>query len=418
MNKKILVSGLALFSMFFGAGNLIFPATLGLMAESHFPAATLGFLFTAVGLIFFAVLATIKAGGSIQDIGKPVGPVFSTIFGSAVMLSIGPLLAIPRTAAVTVEVIQGSMFPNISIIIGTIVFFLVALFFAINPATVIDRLGKILTPALLISLALIIIRGIMVPMSVPTGGEANMFSFAFEEGYQTLDALAALAFTFVIIQGFRIQGITDQKELEKSSIGSGIIAVVGLSLIYAGLIYVGAKFASQDVADLSRVELLIHISNTLLGSYGGIIISVAMALACLTTAIGLLTTTAEYFSTLVDQKINYRQFLILFTLISTFFGIRGVDNIIKVSAPILVTLYPVAMVLIFFNLFEEKFNRRSTHLGGVLGALIFQLTQTFEILELNFVPASLQSFAWIVPAVVLALIFTAAGIGDKSQPTS
>lgn len=413
--NTILVSGLALFSMFFGAGNLIFPPTLGMQSGSSFIPAILGFLISSVGIVLLAVIASTKAGGSIDSIAGKVNRKFSLVFGTLVILAIGPVLAIPRTAATTFEIIQGTILPGLNPIVSSIIFFGVVLFFVLNPTNIIDSLGKFLTPALLVVLTMIIVKGFMTPLGVMIDtGVVGVFAKSFEEGYQTMDALAALVFTAVVIKGFEAKGITDKKELVTSTIYSSIIAAIGLSLVYGGLLYIGATMSDLGVSNLDRVSLLILATDTLLGSFGKYALSLAITLACLTTAIGLTATVGDYFEDLSKGKLKSRNVILISTVFSAYLSIKGVDNIVNIAGGILSILYPVAIVLVFLNLFPKVFTKRATYIGAVFGAFLPSILRFFmsfglEIKMLSSIQENyptFYSFIWIVPAVLFGLIFT------------
>lgn len=415
MNKKnnmVLISGLALFSMFFGAGNLIFPPTLGRMVGSNYIPAILGFVITAVGIVMLGVIATTKAGGSIENVADKLGDRFSLLFGTLILLAIGPGLAIPRTAATTFEVIQGSILPNLNPIVSSIIFFAIVLFFVLNPTSIIDRLGKFLTPALLFTLALIIFKGLTTPLGKPSPIEMeNVFGMSFEEGYQTMDALAALVFTLVVIKGFELKGITDNKTIVSLTIKAGIFASIFLCIVYGGLLYIGATTSSLDLGDIGRVPLLIYIAENLLGQLGKVVLSIAMALACLTTAIGLTSTVGTFFSNASKNKVSYKTVVIVSTIFSAYFAVRGVDFIVQFSVPILLALYPVSIVLIFLNLFPNVFKSKSVYVGAVSGAFIPTLIKFTSYLE-GLLPSSFDSFLWIIPVLLMGGIFV---ILDKNS---
>lgn len=413
--NTILISGLALFSMFFGAGNLIFPPTLGLRAGSQFIPATLGFLISSVGIVLLAVIASTKAGGSIDSIADKVNKKFSLLFGTIVILAIGPMLAIPRTAATTFEIIHGTIAPNLNPIVSSIVFFVVVLFFVLNPTNIIDSLGKILTPALLIVLAMIIIKGFLTPLGpIVDTGATGVFAKSFEEGYQTMDALAALVFTSIVITGFEQKGIKDKSELIKSTIYASIIAAVGLSLVYGGLLYIGATTSGLNLGEIDRVSLLIYATETLLGSFGKYALSIAITLACLTTAIGLTSTVGGYFEKLSKGKFKSTYVILVSTVFSGYLSIKGVDNIVNIAAGLLSALYPIAIVLVFLNLFPTVFTKRGTYIGAVIGAFIPTLVKIIEGFGINFPiiekiaesNPTLFSFIWVIPAVIFGIIFT------------
>lgn len=421
--NTILISAMALFSMLFGAGNLIFPPILGMLSGDKYIISFLGFITTGVGLVLLGIVSTIRAGGTVESVAKKLGAPLAKLFGTLILLSIGPGIAIPRTAATTYEVIKGALFPNLNPVVVSVIFFALTLYFTFSRSSVIDSLGKILTPSLLILLALIIIKGILTPIGsiVPTGFE-NAFSYGFEEGYQTMDMIAALAFTILVIDGYKQLNIQDTDEIASLTLKSGVFATIALAVVYFGLSRAGATVSGLNMQDVSRVDLLLFISESLLGNVGKVCISIVMALACLTTSIGLTSTVADFFERMTKNKIKFAVWAIISTLVSGYFSIMGVDKIVSVAAPILIALYPVAMVLIFLNLFPKTFSKASTHIGAVLGACFPAINSIvsalfgihlFDGFVIKYVPASLQSFYWIVPALILGIIFSL--FGKKSN---
>ena len=409
-NKKLIfVSGFALFSMFFGAGNLIFPPFLGNKVGDQYLIATLGFLLSAVGLVFLGLLAATKSGGTIEKIGNTISPRFSLIFSTIIMLAIGPGLAIPRTAATTVEIIQKGFFKGANSVLLTVIFFICVYLFVRKPSSIIDNLGKILTPLLIATLVVIIFKGIISPVATPVNTyQIQVFQSSFEEGYQTMDALASLVFAIVVTKGFMENGITDDKT---------IIAAIGLCFVYGGLIYIGAATSKFNLGKLERVDLLLYICYQHLGILGKVLICIAMALACLTTAIGLTTTVGQFFSDMLKDKTNgvisYDVIIIISTVFSAFFAVVGVEKILKISAPFLTAIYPVAIVLIFLNLFKQNTFSRNVKLGSIIGVSIYAIIVLLNGFKLDFgllktiesvFPMQVKSFIWIIPAVIGGLI--------------
>lgn len=414
-NKKlVIVSGFALFSMFFGAGNLMFPPTLGALVGSDYLVSMLGFVLTAVGLVMLGVVATTKAGGNLEDISGKLGNKIGFLYGSLVLISIGPGLAIPRTAATTHELIAAGIFPELNPVLSSIIFFGLVLLFVLRPSSVVNNIGKYLTPALLTLLVIIIVKGIFSPISEPilTNYEGP-FTNSFLEGYQTMDTLAALAFTSLIIKGFRLSGLDDEKDILSLTIKAGLIATIGLCLVYCGLLYLGATTSSIDLGDISRIERLVFIAKSILGNIGVYAMALVMALACLTTAIGLTSTFSDFFERLTNGKVPYKAWVIMSTVFSGVMAINGVEKIIEFSVPVLSAMYPVTIVLIFLNIFGDKFAKVPTYVGAVLGALLPTIFSFLAFLGLNlsFVdnfyalfPETLQAFVWIIPSVILAIL--------------
>ncbi|MDO5041004.1 MAG: branched-chain amino acid transport system II carrier protein [Peptoniphilus sp.] len=419
MEKKnfTLVSGFALFSMFFGAGNLIFPPTLGLWVGSGFIPGIIGFLLTAVGLVMLGVIATTKAGGNLENIAGKLGSKSGFIFGTLVLLSIGPGLAIPRTAATTYELLQVGLFENLNPVLTSVVFFAIVLFFVLRPTDIVDNLGSILTPTLILLLLVLIVKGVVSPLStvIDTGME-NVFAKSFEEGYQTMDALAALAFTSVIISGYELKGITDLSKIYSLTAKAALIAGAGLCLVYGGLIYIGATTSSMGVESLTRVELLIFMAEGLLGKIGTVAMCIIMILACLTTAIGLTSAFSAFFERMTKGKVKYTTWAIIAAVFSGFLAVKGVETIVKISVPILLMMYPVSIVLVVLNLLDGRpCIKKLTYVGGVIGALLPTLSSILSSLGISpglldafygLFPETVQAFAWMVLAIAFAIIGT------------
>ncbi|MDO5718169.1 MAG: branched-chain amino acid transport system II carrier protein [Tissierellia bacterium] len=433
--KDTIIIGLALFAMFFGAGNLIFPPSLGLLNGDKWFFAMVGFMTTAIGMPVMGIIATAKAGGHLHDLSDRISVKFSKILSTLIMISIGPLLAIPRTAATTYEIAISPIFKSISPMMGSIIFFSIVLFFVLSPNKIIDRIGKILTPILFVVLLTMLLKGFIHPMGNPKDiGALRSFGNGFEEGYQTMDAFASVVFTMIIINAIKSKGYESKKNIVNMTIGAGIISAIGLMIIYGGLVYLGAMSGELLGEDTGRVELLMYISRNLWGYFGMILLSIAVALACLTTAIGLTATCGEYFSSLTKNKISYRNIVIAISLFSAIMTTVGVDGIVSVAEPLLTTIYPMLIVLIIMSLFD-KYLKRPAYIGAVIGAFVIGLIQgvslivpkTAAILSthiggeasrkftaifskskdiMNLLPFSKQGFAWLLPSIILAIVFT------------
>lgn len=424
MNKRkdILIIGFALFSMFFGAGNLIFPPFLGYSSGQNWVIAGIGFVIAAVGLTYLSVLSTTYAGGSLADISQKLGKKPGNLISFLVILFIGPLLAIPRTAATTHEVLSYSYgTPTFATVL---VFFSLVLFFCLRENSIIDNLGKFLTPCLLLALFSMIFKGIISPLGVPEVNQANsieVFTNSFQEGYQTMDLLASVVFTGLIMNSVIAKGYKDKKTTMEITIYSGLLATVLLAIIYLGLSYLGASVSSFDYDHLTRVELLIEISRKLYGQVGNIILSLAMALACLTTAVGLTSSASEYFSG-IFKKISYNSFCIIIAVVGAFFAINGVNDILSISAPMLTVFYPVIIVLVLLNLVDKHIPYQTIYQGAGLGALSVSILQGISgasgLLGLLGIEANLAAFnniidllplaeygfPWLIPAIIGGII--------------
>ncbi|MBP7570234.1 MAG: branched-chain amino acid transport system II carrier protein [Acidobacteria bacterium] len=406
-STDVMVVGVALFAMFFGAGNLIFPPFLGMAAGSAWTAALLGFLATGIGMPLLGIVASARAGGSVEHLAGRVGPRFARILSVVIILAIGPLLAIPRTGATTFELGVLPLAPWFSPALFSIVYFGVTLYFAINKSAVVDRIGKVLTPFLLVTLAWIIVKGVLTPLGpLMDQGLDRPFATGFREGYQTMDAMASVVFAEIVIGALVFKGyrsVTDQVRLASLA---GVIAAVGLGLVYGGLMYVGATGVTRFPEGIERTQLVVAISQALLGETGKVALGLAVALACLTTSIGLTATVADYFSGLSRGKIGYKAICVATVVFSGVFATVGVTTIVRVAVPLLVTVYPVVIVLILLTI--GGVSHRGVYTGAVTGALAVGLLDAFTaagtpISAANalvaHIPFAAAGFPWILPAL-------------------
>ncbi|EHO82234.1 branched-chain amino acid transport system II carrier protein [Fusobacterium ulcerans 12-1B] len=414
--KDVILTGFALFAMLFGAGNLIFPPMVGYVVGDQWISAAAGFFITGIGFPLLAILSSALAGKELDDFADKVSPLFSKIFNVVLILAIGPFLAIPRTGATAFELMllphvdgNNGMYKYVFLAC----YFIIVFLFSIKANAVIERIGKILTPVLLIILAVIVVKGVFFPIGEPLAKDiSNTFRYGFYNGYQTMDTLAAIIFSSIILKAIRNgRNLTVKQEMSFLS-NSSMIAVCGLSLVYGGLLYIGAT-SYGVLHSTGTTQLLTDIVNKLLGKEGNLALGVCVAGACLTTAIGLTATVGDYFSSLL--KTSYEKVVTATVVLSFIFAGFGVDAIVKVSAPILTFLYPVAIVLIVLNCFKKYISSDKTYLGAVIGAGIigfFEMTQTLGInlqfLNKIYIKLPLQTFglAWVVPSLIFAVLFS------------
>lgn len=424
MNRKmtdLIVVGFALFSMFLGAGNLIFPPYLGLHAGETWLPALIGFLLTGVGLPLMTVYATLRSGGTIMTLARYVGRPFGRLLGLIVVLSIGPMFAIPRTAATTYEVGIATIVPSVPIEVSSIVFFVIVWALTINRSKVVDRLGKYLTPFLFLTLFAIVVAAVINPIGTPGAAAEPAYNFAggFTEGYQTMDALAASMFAGVALSNIVARGYNNREEQLSMSIRCGVIAAVLLGLVYCGLTYGGAGATGAFPADIDRSALLIGMTSGLLGSIGAYCLSVAVILACLTTAIGLTVTTGEYFNELSGGKLSYKLVVTLTVIAALLISVLGVTTIINLAVPFLNMVYPVLMALVICNCLDRFIPNKSAYIGALIGAFLISFIDGLSavgslgisadwidsLLEFKAnLPLASFGLSWVIPAVVLAII--------------
>ena len=409
---NVLTLGFALFAMFFGAGNLLLPPLIGVEVGSNYFVAMLAFGLTGILLPFTGVLSVVFSGNSFNDLGHRVNKHLAAILGTIIMACIGPLIAIPRTAATTYEVGLKPFFPDLNPIWGSVIFFAITLALAIRPSRVVDVIGNYLTPVLLVLLALLIVVGIVHPTANLETSRMTMvesFSRGFIEGYQTLDVLASVIFAGIIINAARDKGYTDTKSKTQVVIVSGLLSTTCLLFVYGGLIYLGATSGITD-SSISRAELLIDISRNILGDYGLVAIALCMAFACLTTSIALTTAVASFFSQLSKGKLSYTVVAIICTVISFGLSVKGVDEIINFAYPPLAFVYPITITLvIYIVLFGKIIQSKTPYIGALLASSIVATLGLLKllgflnediVLGLNKIPFFEYDLGWIVPSVI------------------
>ena len=413
--KDVIITGFALFAMLFGAGNLIFPPLVGFTNGDKWATGIIAFILTGVGFPLIAIFTSAFAGKNLDSFAIRVSPIFSKIFNIVLILSIGPLLALPRTGAVAFEMIFDKSSPSYMTqkIIFILVFFGIALLFSLKPNKVIDRVGAILTPTLLIVLAIIIFKGVFSPLGHGIDTHvATTFKQGFIDGYQTMDTLAAIVFSEIILKSIRKDKQLSQKQELSFLIQTSIIALGGLALVYGGLGFIGSTVSGILPANVDKVGILTTSVNMLLGNAGNIILAICVTGACITTAIGLIATVADYFSNLT--RISYQLLAIVTTIISIIFAMFGVDIIVKISVPVLVFLYPIAIALIFLNLLKNTIKNDNIFVGTVIGTGLVSAYEALQVMGINIetlgniykvLPLQGLGLAWIVPAIVGGIIF-------------
>lgn len=410
-NKDVVIVGFALFAMFFGAGNLIFPPFLGVISGSSWITGFGGFLLADVGLALLAVAAAAKCNGEISQILGRAGKNLALILGSAIMICLGPLLAIPRTAATTFEMGVAPIFNGFNPILFSILFFALTFILTIKPSKVVDIIGQYLTPALLVALGVLIVKGIMSPLGDinPQPMINDIFAEGVKQGYQTMDALGAVALSTVIITSLTNKGYTDQNQKVKLTMKAGIVAAIGLFLVYGGLTYLGATVSKIYGQDVVRTSLIVEITASLLGHPGKIILALIVGLACLTTAIGLVSATAQFFSKLSNGKIKYETIVTVVCIFSAVVSNFGVSTIIQFSGPILDIIYPATVVLVIMTLFSSKIKNDNAFKGATYMALIVSVLTVANNLGVSIpmvtkLPFNSLGFNWIVPVLIAGIV--------------
>jgi LIVCS family branched-chain amino acid:cation transporter len=413
--EKLVLAGLTVFSMFFGAGNLIFPPFLGVSAGTVTWLAVAGFAVTAIGFPVLGVVAVAQSGGLDKLAGR-VHPKFAFIFTLLIYLSIGPCLAIPRTASTSFEMavvpfLKEGISSSLMQFLYSAVFFALAFVVALKPDKLTDRLGKILTPILLVLIA-VIFAGCIIHPAGAYGTPSETYQKApfikgFLEGYMTMDTIAALNFGIIISLNIKAMGIKKEEDVVHETIRAGFFAGGILLLVYSALSHVGAVTGGAFGLADNGAQTLNQAVQFLYGKAGLILLAAVFFIACLNTCIGLISCCSKYFCTIIP-KVGYRTWAFLFALVSLIISNAGLNKILEISVPVLSALYPISIVLIILSfVFRDGKRWRAVYvcamgLTGITGVLLSLETAGADILhaELIKLPFYLYGLGWICPAVV------------------
>lgn len=435
--SQFLQVSIMLFGLFFGAGNLIFPPLLGNQAGSATYISLLAFSVTAV---LFPVVGAIVVGktNGLTNLANRVGPVFSVVFTTAIYLSIGPGLGIPRAGSVPFEMAIAPYVPesfslDLARFLYTLVFFAIAMAICLKPNKLVKRIGKYLTPTLLVLILIMFIRVVTMSRNVamPTGDYATgPVTKGFLAGYDTMDAVAALNFGFVIAQAIRRFGVTDEKEVTKYEVKAGALAGVVLFVVYAMLATIGmigsAKFAGLE----NGAQVLTETVKFVLGDFGLVLLASIFTLACLTTCVGLITSGGEYFESLFNNRLSYRSWVFIWTLFSFIMANFGLNRLLAFSVPLLQIIYPVALVLIVMGISHDYVDySKASYVAAAFVSVVLPLhevlNKTFN-LRLGFLtdalvslPLYVEGLSWLLPTLVaLVLVTLVSKVIENSRQTS
>lgn len=411
--SDLIALGFMTFALFLGAGNIIFPPLVGLLAGDDMGPAALGFLLTGVGLPLLTIVALARVGGGIAALTAPVGRVAGTTFGVLVYLAIGPFFASPRTATVSFEIGFSRFFdPGTGpLLMYSVIYFAVVMLIALYPNRLIDNVGKFITPVLIAALVLLGAAALYAPAG-EIGDSQGAYQSAplvqgFLHGYQTMDALGALVFGIVIVNAIRGRNVTDTRLQTYYAIWAAIIAAIGLALVYVSLIYLGATSAGLHPDATTGVPVLAGFTQQTFGQFGSVVLAVVIVCACLTTAVGLITACGEYFSALLG--VSYRKVVIVFCVCSMGVANLGLTQLIAVSVPVLVGMYPVAITLVLLSLMGRFWRSAPRVFVPALAvATVFGVADGLNAAGfgawvpgwVNALPAASLGLAWLVPVFV------------------
>ncbi|ASB90905.1 branched-chain amino acid transport system II carrier protein [Bacillus sonorensis] len=415
----VIIIGLMLFALFFGAGNLIFPPMLGQLAGTNLWTANAGFLVTGVGLPLLGITAFVFSGkNDLQSLAGRVHPLFGLVFTVVLYLAIGPFFAIPRSGSVSFEIGVKPFLSHdpghVPLIIFTVIFYTIACLLSLNPAKIVDIVGKVLTPIKLTFIGILVIVAIFNPIgsfqSPSKEYSAHEFFKGFQEGYLTLDALVAFVFGIIIVKAIKEKGTTDRKQVLAVCVKAAIIAATLLAFLYSALAYMGASSVEKLGRFENGAEVLAKVSEYYFGSYGAILLGLMITVACLTTSVGLITACASFFHQLFPG-VSYRNLAIALSIFSAVVANLGLTQLINISLPVLMTMYPIAITLMFLTFLHSAFKGRSeVYQGSLILTFIVSLfdglnaggikVEVIHDVFTHFLPFYSIGLGWLLPAVI------------------
>ena len=407
--KEVFIIGFALFSMFFGAGNLILPPFLGVQSGESWSLVTLGFFVTAVIIPIIGIMAHARLQGTMFDFGKKVSLTFSVVY-CLIVYTISITLPAPRTASVTHEMAIAPFLGTSSLLTSTIYFALVFVF-VMNRSRILNVIGKFLTPFIIIILLAVIFIGMTTtPEVINPSTFKTPFVSGLLEGYQTFDAIGAVVIGGVLVISMNFKKGTSFEIKKEIITKAGIVAGIGLLIIYTGLIYNGVLFSNTFGEEATRTEILSSLSTQTLGNIGTTFLSVLVALACFTTGVGIITGTADYFKGLFN---NSQKAYTITAIIGCFLGILigqfDVHYIIVIALPALMFIYPITIVLILLNVLPEKFASPTIFKSVVGVTFLFSIPDFLKFIInpesltgiQSYIPFSEHSLGWVLPALFI-----------------
>ncbi|MBE7007783.1 MAG: branched-chain amino acid transport system II carrier protein [Ruminococcaceae bacterium] len=418
---KILVLGFALFAMFFGAGNLILPPALGTICGSNWFFGFLMYILVDAGLSVIALLAFVRAKGDfMSETARQLTPKTAFALTFLNTLCLGPLIAIPRTASTTFDIALKPLLedpaPWVSWVFGAVYFGLVA-FLCLRPGKVVDIIGKILSPVMLVALLILIAVGIITPLgpTVPAATLSEALSGGLSAGYQTMDMLGAVLLGVIALLSVKESGITEEREQVKMVASGGVIAAMGLFIVYCGLAYLGATASGDAVMKVLAVKdrpaLLIDITHYLIGPYGTFLLGLIVAAACLTTAIGLTSSCSQNFEEITGGKLPYKPTMLTVIFVSYMLSNLGTEMILSIAAPVLDVIFPIYIMLVFLSFLPQRV-REETYappLGAGFAMIVALLTEidmhlpSVDVYTMSL-PLAEFGLGWLLPAVAAAVV--------------
>ncbi|MDC5804147.1 branched-chain amino acid transport system II carrier protein [Vibrio europaeus] len=424
----IIAVGFMLFAFFLGAGNIIFPPLAGQLAGENLIPAMTGFLLTAVGLPLITIVAIAIAGGSWEHFTKDLPKRVAMTIAVLIFIIIGPAFAAPRTGLVAYEMAVKPFFVDAAqmhLTVFSVLFFVVAMFFAWSQGKLIDVIGKILTPVLFLGLIVLAAAVFIDPQGEMIAAQGEYLTHplqkGFLEGYNTMDTFASLMFGGLIVDALRKKGVADQKATAKYLISAAFVAAAGLVFVYVSLFYLGATSAAVAAgADNGGAILSLYVQS-LFGPYGQVVLSVIVLLACLTTAIGIISACSDYFSSIT--LVYYKAWVVIIGVACATVANVGLSQLISLSVPVLFALYPVAIALVALAFVRKKLpNPQVAYRVVILVSLLFALIDAakvagVDVSALSMLPLFDVGMGWLMPTVVAIVCMFFVGKSEQQTLT-
>ena len=406
-----IVVGFAMFATFFGAGGMIYPPFMGNRTGDQWFIGFLCFILADAGLALLTVFAMVRKDGTITSVFERIGRTPAGIIITITMTIVGPALCIPRTCATTFEMSVIPFFPEFSPWIFGLFFFGIVYALIIGRSKVVDIIGKYMTPILLISLAVLIIKGMITPVGeiISYSDSITAANTGFLAGYQTMDVLGALAFTIIVLSDVRAKGYTTSKSAMAVVSRASVVTVTGLFLVYGGLCFLGATSSSLHMGHHNEAALLVEITGMILGNFGKALLGIIVFFACMTTAVGLSSSSSDFFFQLFKEKVDYKVIVTVVVAVGYLLSNVGISVMIAVATPMLNILYPLLLSQIILSFFNKHLKKDSIYKGAAVGALLVCLLQvaadygapTMFIYQL---PLASLGLNWILPSAIGAAI--------------
>ena len=388
-SRDIIALGFMTFALFVGAGNIIFPPMVGLQAGEHVWTAAFGFLITAVGLPVLTVVALAKVGGGIDSLSSPIGKVAGVLLATVCYLAVGPLFATPRTATVSFEVGIAPLTGNspLPLFIYSLIYFAIVILVSLYPGKLLDTVGNFLAPLKIIALVILSVA------------------------YLTMDTLGAMVFGIVIVNAARSRGVSEARLLTRYTVWAGLMAGVGLTLLYLALFRLGSDSASLLEQSANGAAILHAYVQHTFGGGGSFLLAALIFIACLVTAVGLTCACAEFFAQYLP--LSYRTLVFILGGFSMVVSNLGLSQLIQISVPVLTAIYPPCIALVVLS-FTRSWWHNSTRVIAppMFISLVFGILDGIKASAIGDVlpawvqrlPLAEQGLAWLIPTVVMVVL--------------